>query len=253
MLYAFVRRGTIEHVLDDADADPGRVAQAERARAETDRWLAANDLEDALTETEARLLGAESGLWPPEAIVDAVWQPRGPRRPAVGARAPRGGSRPTTPSSTSRRWTRPSWTPARCERFRAVSRLRDDDELLRALGEADTWHGAPGGRRGRCEGRMASAVRGAPVGAQLAARRRMTARRDQQRRRRPAPAAGSGSPARRPPRRSRRRNPRPRGPTPNPGSACSTLVRVRAASGPVRPPRGGSPSASRGPPCRSAR
>ena len=79
VLYAFVRRGTIEHVLDDADADTGRIAQAERARVETDRWLAANDLEAALTETEARLLGAESGLWPPEAIVDAMW-----RREALG-------------------------------------------------------------------------------------------------------------------------------------------------------------------------
>jgi nucleotide-binding universal stress UspA family protein len=62
VLYAFVRRGTIEHVLDDADADVGRTAQAERARVETDRWLAANDLEAALTETEARLLGADFGV-----------------------------------------------------------------------------------------------------------------------------------------------------------------------------------------------
>ena len=141
VLYAFVRRGTIEHVLDDADADLGRTAQAERARVETDRWLAANDLEAALTETEARLLGAESGLWPPEAIVDAVW-----RREALGTLLWALGHLIAIPPYDTE-FAQGELDAAivdsgSVDRFRAVSRLRDDDELLRALGEADTWHGA---------------------------------------------------------------------------------------------------------------
>jgi hypothetical protein len=141
VLYAFVRRGTIEHVLDDADADPTRVEQAERAREETDRWLAAHDLEAALTETESRLLGAESGLWPPEAIVDAVW-----RREALGAllwalghleRIP-----PYDTEFDQAMLDAAIVDSGSVDRFRAVSRLRDDDELLGALGEADTWRGA---------------------------------------------------------------------------------------------------------------
>ena len=144
VLYAFVRRGTIEHVLDDADADPGRTAQAERARAETDRWLATSDLEAALTETEARLLGAESGLWPPEAIVDAVW-----RREALGTLLWALGHLIAIPPYDTE-FAQAELDAAivdsgSVDRFRAVSRLRDDDELLRALGEADTWHGATAG------------------------------------------------------------------------------------------------------------
>ena len=147
ILYAYVRRGTIEHVLDDADADPGRVVQAERARAETDRWLEANDLETALVETEARLLAAESGLWPPEAIVDAIW-----RREALGTllwalghfeRIP-----PYDTEFDQKDLDAAIVDSGSVDRFRAVSRLRDDDELLRALGEADTWHGAVTGAEG---------------------------------------------------------------------------------------------------------
>ena len=154
VLYAFVRRGTIEHVLDDADADPDRVEQAERAREETDRWFAAHELEAALTETEARLLGAESGLWPPEAIVDAVW-----RREALGTllwalghleRIP-----PYDTEFDQHDLDAAIVDSGTVERFRAVSRLRSDDELLRALAEADTWHGATAGAQGD-EATMAS-------------------------------------------------------------------------------------------------
>jgi hypothetical protein len=155
ILYAFVRRGTIEHVLDDADADPGRLVQAERARAETDRWLETNDLEAALEETEARLLGAESGLWPPEAIVDAIW-----RREALGTllwalghfeRIP-----PYDTEFDQKDLDAAIVDSGSVERFRAVSRLRSDDELLRALGEADTWHGAVTGAKEGDDAAMAS-------------------------------------------------------------------------------------------------
>ena len=154
VLYAFVRRGMIEHVLDDADADPGRTAQAERARVETDGWLDMNDLEGALTETEARLLGAESGLWPPEAIVDAVW-----RREALGTLLWALGHfleiPPYDTEFTQAELDAAIVDSGSVDRFRAVSRLREDDELLRALGEADTWHGATVGAEGD-EAAMAS-------------------------------------------------------------------------------------------------
>ena len=154
VLYAFVRRGTIEHVLDDADADPGRVAQAERAREETDRWFAAHDLEAALTETEARLLGAESGLWPPEAIVDAVW-----RREALGTLLWALGHIPAIPPYDTE-FAQPDLDASivdsgTVDRFRELSELRADDELRRALDEADTWQGATAGAQG-AEAPMAS-------------------------------------------------------------------------------------------------
>jgi hypothetical protein len=36
VLYAFVRRGSIEFVVNESEGDPGRVRQAEAARRETD-------------------------------------------------------------------------------------------------------------------------------------------------------------------------------------------------------------------------
>jgi hypothetical protein len=144
ILYAFVRRGYIEHVLDDADADPMRVTQAERAREETDAWLAEHDLTRALTETESRLLKAESGLWPPEAIVDAVW-----RKEALGILLWALGLFESVPPYDTE-FEQPVLDAAivdsgSVDRFRTVSRLRADDELVRALAEADTWHGALAG------------------------------------------------------------------------------------------------------------
>ena len=147
LLYAFVRRGAIEHVVDDADADPSRLAQAERARVETDRWLAGNDLEGALDETEARLLAAESGLWPPEAIADALW-----RREALGAllwalghleRIP-----PYDTEFDQRTLDSAIVGSGSVEHFRAMSELRDEDDLRAALHEADAWHGATAGAEG---------------------------------------------------------------------------------------------------------
>jgi hypothetical protein len=154
-LYAFVRRGYIEHVLDDADSDPRRVGQAERARDETQRWLRANDLEGALTDTERRLLSAESGLWPPEAIADAVW-----RKEALGTLLWALGHFVSMPAYDTE-FAQPALNAAIEERgsvdgFRAVSRLRDEDELLRALAEADTWHGALAGAPEGADASMAS-------------------------------------------------------------------------------------------------
>src|SRR4029453_7191326 len=66
-LYALVRRASIEAVLEE-DQDTRRLAQAERARVETERWLARESLEDALTQTERLLFDGASGSWPHEAI-----------------------------------------------------------------------------------------------------------------------------------------------------------------------------------------
>jgi hypothetical protein len=143
-LYAIVRRGYIEHVLDGADGDPGRLVQAEHAREETDKWLAEHGLATALTDTEHRLLNAESGLWPPQAIVDAVW-----RKEALGTLLWALGHIQTIPpygtEFEQHALEEAVVDSGSVEQFRAVSRLRDEEELLRALGEADTWFGVVAG------------------------------------------------------------------------------------------------------------
>ena len=63
ILYAFIRRATIEHLLTEWANEPSRVAQAEGARVETDRWLRREDLRDAVDDAERRLLAAPSGSW----------------------------------------------------------------------------------------------------------------------------------------------------------------------------------------------
>jgi hypothetical protein len=155
VLYAFVRRGYIEHVLDGADGDPGRVVQAERAREETDKWLAEHGLASALSDPERRLLNAESGLWPPVAIVDAVW-----RKEALGTLLWALGhleSIPPYDTEFEQKALEAAIVDAgSVPQFRAVSRLRDEEELLRALGEADTWFGAVADGAGEDDAAMAS-------------------------------------------------------------------------------------------------
>jgi hypothetical protein len=79
VLYAFARRATIELALGEFQHEPTRVAQAEGARDETDRWLERESLTHAITEMERRLFEAASGAWPKPAIDDALW-----RREALG-------------------------------------------------------------------------------------------------------------------------------------------------------------------------
>ncbi len=74
VLYALTRRGTIEYALGEFEFNAQRVAQAEVARAETDRWIEREELTDALTDQDRRLLRAVSGAWPPEAITDGMWR-----------------------------------------------------------------------------------------------------------------------------------------------------------------------------------
>jgi hypothetical protein len=74
VLYAFVRRGAIELLVNESDGDPGRIAQGEAARRETDRWLERESLLPEVTDVESRLFDARVGAWPAEAIRDALWR-----------------------------------------------------------------------------------------------------------------------------------------------------------------------------------
>lgn len=147
VLYAFARRATIELALGEFHHEPTRVAQAEAARDETDRWLERESLTHAITETERRLFEAASGAWPKPAIDDALW-----RREALGVllwalghlaeMAPYGEEFPAHDLDAS--VTRYGSVDA----FRAEGRLRSDDEIEAAWMEADAWFGATEGRDG---------------------------------------------------------------------------------------------------------
>jgi len=147
VLYALARRGTIELAVGEFGHEPSRVAQAEAARVETDRWLARESLADVLTETERRLFEAASGSWPKPAIDDALW-----RREALGVllwalghlaeMAPYGEEFPAHDLDAA--VTRYGSVDA----FRAEGRLRPDDEIEVAWMEADAWFGATEGREG---------------------------------------------------------------------------------------------------------
>jgi hypothetical protein len=147
VLYAFSRRGAIELVVDEGEGDPHRVAQAEGARAETDRWLERESLLDAVTRGERALLAAPSGTWPREAIRDAMW-----RREALGTLlwalqhldAMPGPATEFDPSELEFAVTRYGNVSA----FRANGRLRPEDEIEAAWLEADAWFGATEGRSG---------------------------------------------------------------------------------------------------------
>lgn len=147
ILYAFVRRATIEHLLTEWANEPTRVAQAEGARVETDRWLSRESLGDAVDEGESRLLHAPSGSWPREAIVDGEW-----RHEALGTLL--WGLRhleelPAYDVDFDREAVDSAITRyGSVDAFRAEGVLRPAVELERAWGEADAWfaatEGAPG-------------------------------------------------------------------------------------------------------------
>jgi hypothetical protein len=74
VLYALARRASIERALEEFGGDPVRMAQAERARTETARWLDRESLSGALTDVERRLFDAPSGTWPRAAVMDGLWR-----------------------------------------------------------------------------------------------------------------------------------------------------------------------------------
>ena len=147
ILYAFVRRGYIEHVIASTDGDPLRVRQAEAARQETDRWLDREQLRDELTKVEADLLGAPSGSWPATATADAMW-----RKEALGTLLWALQHLAVMPPFDTE-FEQPALDQAitrygSASSFRAEGSLRHADELQRAWMEADAWVGATEGDEG---------------------------------------------------------------------------------------------------------
>lgn len=147
VLYALIRRGAIELVLEETLDAPQRLAQAEAARVETDRWLERESLTDAVTEQERRLLDASSGSWPPEAVNDVLW-----RKESMGVLLWAVRHVDVLPDFTTEfdqveldgAVTRYGSVSS----FRANGELRPDDEIQRAWMEADAWFGATEGRTG---------------------------------------------------------------------------------------------------------
>jgi hypothetical protein len=147
VLYALTRRGAIELVVADSDGDPGRVAAAERARFETDRWLERESVSQALTEVERRLFEASSGTWPAEAIADSMW-----RKESLGvllwalehvSELPAYGEE-FAQQDLDEAITRYGSVSS----FRAEGRLRPVEQIDAAWIEADAWFGVTDGRTG---------------------------------------------------------------------------------------------------------
>lgn len=147
VLYAYARRATIEYALGEFGHDPQRVAQAEAARTETDRWLERESLVDALTHHERQLFAAGSSTWPNEAVTDGMWRReslavllwavgRIEHLPPFGEEA--------DPSDLDEAITGAGSVSS----FRAGARLRPSEEIERAWAEADAWFGATEGRGG---------------------------------------------------------------------------------------------------------
>jgi Domain of unknown function (DUF4272) len=147
VLYALVRRGAIELVVNETGGDPGRIAQAERARMETDAWLERESLSDAVTPGERALFEAASGSWPREAINDAMW-----RKEALGALLwalqHLDALQPFDEEFDQHRLDAAVTAPGSVSSFRANGSLRPDDQLAEAWMEADAWFGATEGRLG---------------------------------------------------------------------------------------------------------
>jgi hypothetical protein len=147
VLYALVRRATIELALEEYAHDPHRVSQAEIARRETGRWLAREGLFDAPTGDERALFDAPSGAWPGEAVSDGIW-----RKEALGVLlwslqhldALPGPGTEFDPRELDQAITRYGSVAA----FRMNGRLRDDETIQRAWHEADAWLAATEGRAG---------------------------------------------------------------------------------------------------------
>jgi hypothetical protein len=146
VLYALVRRASIEAVLEE-DPDTPRLAQAERARVETERWLARESLEDALTESERSLFDGGSGSWPHEAIADGLW-----RKEGLGVLLWSLGHVEALPAIDEE--FEVAVLNQRIEAygsesaFRTNGRLRDGLEMDQAWGEADAWLAATDGMSG---------------------------------------------------------------------------------------------------------
>ena len=144
VLYAVIRRGTIELALEEFGYEERRMRQAEQAREETDRWLARESLDGAVTVLERRLFEAVSGSWPREAVTDGIWKKESlavllwvlqhtPALPPIDEEA----EAPVLDAVITRYGSVSS--------FRSNGRLREVEDLQTAWLEADAWLGATEG------------------------------------------------------------------------------------------------------------
>ena len=156
VLYAIVRRGSIEFVVNETGGDPGRIRQAEAARRETDDWLEREGVWGAVTDHERRLLEAPSGSWPREAVADAMW-----RKEAFGTLLWALGHLDQMPpfglEFEQQRLDEAVMRYGSVDAFRSEGRLRPADEIEAAWLEADAWFGATEGRAGE-DAQVASAA-----------------------------------------------------------------------------------------------
>ena len=147
VLYALARRGAIELVVHEADGDPGRVIQADRAREETDRWLDRESIGSAVTADERRMLDAPSGSWPSQAVKDALWckESMGTLLWALHHVDTMPGPATEFQQSVLDEVVMRSGS---VDSFRANGTLRSPEEIETAWLEADAWFGATEGRDG---------------------------------------------------------------------------------------------------------
>jgi Domain of unknown function (DUF4272) len=146
VLYALIRRASIEAVLEEGP-DTRRLAQAERAKVETDRWLVRESLDGALSPIERSLFDGANGSWPHEAIADGLW-----RKESLGVllwalehvdQLPQIDEEFEVEVLNQRIQSYGNESS-----FRSNGRLRGDAELEAAWHEADTWLAATEGRIG---------------------------------------------------------------------------------------------------------
>jgi hypothetical protein len=156
VLYALVRRATIEYVVAETEGDPSRIHQAEGARRETDDWLEREGVRQVLTDVERQLFEAPSGSWPREAIADAMW-----RKESLGTLLWALGHLEAMPEYglefEQQRLDEAVTRYGSVGAFRAAGRLRPGDQLEAAWLEADAWFGATEGRAGE-DAHVASAA-----------------------------------------------------------------------------------------------
>jgi hypothetical protein len=147
VLYALVRRGYVEHVIAASDGELTRIAQGAAAAIETQRWLERESLDEAVTDMERRLFDAESGSWPRAAIDDALW-----RKESLGVLLwglEHLDSIPPYEVEFNQQVLDDAITRyGSVSSFRANGRLRSEDQVETAWGEADAWFGATEGRGG---------------------------------------------------------------------------------------------------------
>lgn len=147
VLYAFVRRGSIEFVVNETDGEPSRIRQAEAARREAREWLELEGAWAAVTEVERRLFEAPSGSWPREAVADAMW-----RKESLGTLLWATAHLDEMPAYglefEQQRLDEAITRYGSVDGFRAGGVLRPDDQIESAWLEADAWLGATEGRAG---------------------------------------------------------------------------------------------------------